>query len=107
MWHILLLFTAARPVAEFPGFLKSFNLKRQILMVSDKETGGRNGFGRLIPLCSFLVEEIKKFLKFLEYFSIQIMMSHPALSDVLKRLPTHKVTQIEELLPHCWKPKSN
>ena len=66
MWHILLLFTAARPVAEFPGFLKNFNLKRQILMVSDKEVGGRNGFGRLIPLCSFLVEEIKKFLKFLE-----------------------------------------
>ncbi|EFF82778.1 hypothetical protein HMP0015_1742, partial [Acinetobacter haemolyticus ATCC 19194] len=29
------------------------------------------------------------------------------LSDVLKRLPTHKVTQIEELLPHCWKSKSN
>ena len=29
------------------------------------------------------------------------------LNDVLKRLPTHKVTQIEELLPHCWKPKSN
>ncbi|WP_216088206.1 MULTISPECIES: hypothetical protein [Acinetobacter] len=26
---------------------------------------------------------------------------------MLKRLPTHKVTQIEELLPHCWKPKSN
>ena len=66
LWHILLLFTAARPVAEFPGFLKNFNLKRQILMVSDKEVGGRNGFGRLIPLCSFLVEEIKKFLKFLE-----------------------------------------
>src|SRR5690606_23019917 len=62
MWHLLLLFTAARPVAEFPGFLKNFNLKRQILMVSDKEVGGRNGFGRLIPLCSFLVEEIKKFL---------------------------------------------
>ena len=29
------------------------------------------------------------------------------LSNVLKRLPTHKVTQIEELLPHCWKPESN
>ena len=29
------------------------------------------------------------------------------LSDVLKRLPTHKVTQIEELLPHCWKPEPN
>ena len=40
MWHFLLLFTAARPVAEFPGFLKSFNLKRKICMVSDKEVGG-------------------------------------------------------------------
>ena len=29
------------------------------------------------------------------------------LSDVLKRLPTYKVTQIEELLPHRWKPESN
>jgi len=26
---------------------------------------------------------------------------------VLKRLPTHKVPQIEELLPHRWKPKPN
>ncbi|MGQ0473500.1 MULTISPECIES: hypothetical protein [Acinetobacter] len=26
---------------------------------------------------------------------------------MLKRLPTHKATQIEELLPHRWKPKSN
>ncbi|WP_405262537.1 hypothetical protein [Acinetobacter baumannii] len=26
---------------------------------------------------------------------------------MLKRLPTHKATQIEELLPHSWKPKSN
>ncbi len=53
-------FYSSTPVAEFPGFLKNFNLKRQILMVSDKEVGGRNGFGRLIPLCSFLVEEYKK-----------------------------------------------
>src|SRR3990167_6696731 len=29
------------------------------------------------------------------------------LSDVLKRLPTHKVTQIEELLPHRWKSDQN
>ncbi|MEZ6841047.1 transposase domain-containing protein [Acinetobacter baumannii] len=27
------------------------------------------------------------------------------LSDVLKRLPTHKVPSIEELLPHRWKPE--
>ena len=45
MWHFLLLFTAARPVAEFPGFLKSFNLKRKICMVSDKEVGGVKAMG--------------------------------------------------------------
>lgn len=28
------------------------------------------------------------------------------LSDLLKRLPTHKVTQIEELLAHHWKPEN-
>ena len=26
------------------------------------------------------------------------------LKDVLTRLPTHKASQIEELLPHLWKP---
>ena len=29
------------------------------------------------------------------------------LSDELKKLPTHKVTQIEELLPHRWKSDQN
>ncbi len=106
MWHILLLFTAARPVAEFPGFLKNFNLKRQILMVSDKEVGGRNGFGRLIPLCSFLVEEIKKFLKFLEYFSTQIMMSHPALSDVIQQIEASKLPFLGIIQDDEWKPLS-
>ena len=106
MWHILLLFTAARPVAEFPGFLKNFNLKRQILMVSDKEVGGRNGFGRLIPLCSFLVEEIKKFLKFLEYFSTQIMMSHPALNDVIQQIEASKLPFLGIIQDDEWKPLS-
>ena len=26
------------------------------------------------------------------------------LADVLRRLPTHPDSQIDELLPHCWKP---
>ncbi|MCO8085312.1 hypothetical protein [Acinetobacter lwoffii] len=104
MWHILLLFTAARPVAEFPGFLKNFNLKRQILMVSDKEVGGRNGFGRLIPLCSFLVEEIKKFLKFLEYFSIQIAMNYPLLNDVIQQIETSKLPLLGIIQNNKWTP---
>ncbi len=80
-------YSSTPPLLNSPGFLKNFNLKRQILMVSDKEVGGRNGFGRLIPLCSFLVEEIKKFLKFLEYFfDSNHEMSYPALSDVIQQI---------------------
>lgn len=106
LWHSLLLFTAARPVAEFPGFLKNFNLKRKILMVSDKEIGGRNGFGRLIPLCPFLVEEIKKFLNFLEYFSTQIMMSQPALSDVIQQIKMSKLPLLGIIQNNDWIPLS-
>ncbi|MTD11655.1 hypothetical protein GIX10_09475 [Acinetobacter sp. YIM 103518] len=102
LWHILLLFTAARPVAEFPGFLKNFNLKRQILMVSDKEVGGRNGFGRLISLCPFLVEEIKKFLNFLEYFSIQIIMSHSHLADLLQQIKTSQLPLLGIIKNNEW-----
>jgi transposase len=28
------------------------------------------------------------------------------LKDVLERLPTHLNSRIEELLPHCWKPRN-
>jgi hypothetical protein len=104
LWHILLLFTAARPVAEFPGFLKSFNLKRQILMVSDKEVGGRNGFGRLIPLCPFLVEEIRKFLHFLESFSTQILISQPALSDVIQQIKMSELPLLGIIQNNDWIP---
>ncbi|WP_163121980.1 hypothetical protein [Acinetobacter portensis] len=106
MWHVLLLFTTARPVTEFPGFIKNFNLNRKILMVSDKEVGGRNGFGRIIPLCPFLVEEIKKFLNFLEYFSIQIIMSQPALSDVIQQIEASKLPFLGIIQDDEWKPLS-
>ncbi|GAA5012368.1 hypothetical protein GCM10023206_21140 [Acinetobacter puyangensis] len=76
MWHFLLLFTAARPVSEFPGFLNRFNLRRKILMVSDKEVGGRQGYGRLIPLSPFVVEELEKFIEFLSYFKSQFIPNH-------------------------------
>ncbi len=29
------------------------------------------------------------------------------LSDVLRRLPLHKVTELEDLLPHRWAPEAN
>jgi hypothetical protein len=91
MWHFLLLFTAARPVSEFPGFLKSFNLKRQIFMVSDKEVGGRQGFGRLIPLSHFVVQELQKFIKFLNYFQAHIDPDHPEIANYIQEVQESKL----------------
>ena len=73
MWHILLLFTAARPVRDFPGFLNNISFQQQTIMLSDKEGGGRRGFGRLIPLCAFLIGELKKYLRFLEHIQQHYM----------------------------------
>ncbi|RYL29666.1 hypothetical protein [Acinetobacter piscicola] len=87
MWNILLLFTSARPVADFPGFLKNFNLKRKIFYVSDKEVGGRQGDGRIIPLCDFLVQEVQNFVCFLNnikhYFGKNEMQMGQHIQDIL------------------------
>lgn len=68
LWHILLLFTAARPVIGFPGFLRNFDLKQKWLWVSDKEIHTRNEDGRLIPLCDFAVQEVRQFIGYLGEF---------------------------------------
>lgn len=77
MWHFLLLFTAARPVQDFPGFLKHIDLQRQIMMISDKENAGRHGDGRVIPLCDFATQEIKKFLQFLDFIKMKMKFLQP------------------------------
>ena len=104
MWHFLLLFTAARPVAEFPGFLKSFNLKRQILMVADKEVGGRQGYGRLIPLGHFVVQELQKFIDFLDYFKTQIGPSQPEISDHIQQILESKLPLLNIFQDGQWQP---
>lgn len=68
LWHILLLFTAARPVCSFPGFFRNIDLKQQWLWVSDKEIHSRNEDGRLIPLCDFAVQEVRQFITYLKQF---------------------------------------
>jgi len=104
MWHFLLLFTAARPVAEFPGFLKSFNLKRKILMVSDKEVGGRQGYGRLIPLCHFVVQELLKFIDFLHYFKTQITPIQPEISNNIQQILESKLPLLNIFQDGQWQP---
>ncbi|MDN5622444.1 MAG: hypothetical protein L0G96_04855, partial [Acinetobacter sp.] len=102
MWHFLLLFTAARPVSDFPGFLKSFSLKRKILMVSDKEIGGRQGYGRLIPLCNFVVQEMEKFIQFLDFFKIQIGPHHPEIQDNIQQIMENKLPLLNIFSQEKW-----
>lgn len=104
MWHFLLLFTAARPVAEFPGFLKSFSLKRQIFIVSDKELGGRQGYGRLIPLGHFVVQELHKFIDFLDYFKTQISSSQPEISQHIQQILESKLPLLNIFTNGKWQP---
>lgn len=104
MWHFMLLFTAARPVAEFPGFLKSFNLKRKICMISDKEVGGRQGYGRLIPLGDFVVQEFQKFIEFLHYFKTQIVSSHPEIPQHIQQILESKLPLLNVYQDGQWQP---
>ena len=91
MWHFLLLFTAARPVSEFPGFLKSFNIKRKIMIISDKEIGGRQGNGRIIPLSDFVVDELSKYLEFLKICKKYIRISHPQITVSIQEIFDSKI----------------
>ncbi|MCK8639475.1 hypothetical protein M1L59_01890 [Acinetobacter schindleri] len=72
MWHILLLFTGARPVKDFPGLLKDIDLDQGWFWVSDKEIHGRHDDGRILPLCDFLKRELKSFKQYLRQNSTSL-----------------------------------
>ena len=91
MWHALLLFTAARPVSEFPSFLRNFNFKRQIFFVSDKEIGGRLGDGRIVPLCDFMIDEVQKYLEFLKQVQRLKGISDPILKQYIQDIFDSKI----------------
>ncbi|MBJ9987002.1 hypothetical protein IAE19_16345 [Acinetobacter sp. S40] len=104
MWHFLLLFTAARPVAEFPGFLKNFNLKRRIVMVSDKEVGGRQGNGRLIPLAQCVVQELQKFISFLHFFQTQMSPIQPEIPQYIQKILESELPLLNIIQDGQWQP---
>ena len=104
MWHFLLLFTAARPVSEFPGFLKSFNINRKIMIISDKEIGGRQGNGRIIPLSDFVLDELDKYLEFIKNFKKYIRVSHPQIAVNIQeifdsKIPLLHTIEHDQLIP--------
>ena len=98
------MFSAARPVSEFPGFLKNFDLKKQWLWVSDKEIHSRTDDGRLIPLCDFVVKEIRLFITYLNEFK-QLHPEHqPYIQEILSSkkplLSVYQHGQWQSLSPH-------
>ena len=46
-------------------------------------------------------------MKLIQSAKLDGLNPYAYLSEVLKKMPTLKVTQIEELLPYYWKPESN
>ena len=104
LWHILLFFSAARPVSEFPGFLRNFDLKLQWLWVSDKEIHTRTNDGRLIPLCDFVVKEIHQFITYLNEFQQLCPEHQPHIQEILSSknplLSVYKHGQWQALTPH-------
>lgn len=66
MWHICLLLTSIRAVEAAPGYLNQFNLKAGLGWISDKEERATASSQRYVPLCDFLVQEIKNYLAYLK-----------------------------------------
>src|SRR5690606_32322766 len=102
MWHILLLFSAARPVKDFPGLLKDIDLDQGWLWVSDKEIHGRNDDGRLLPLCNFLKRELKAFLRYLRQSTISLEAEIEKSTQHIEEVFDSKRPLLSVFIDHQW-----
>ena len=69
LWHVSLLLTSMRAVEGAPGYLNQINLQAGIAWISDKEERATGNSQRLVPICSFLHDAMKNFLRYLESFA--------------------------------------
>lgn len=106
LWHILLLFTAARPVKDFPGVLKDFDFEQGWLWVSDKEIHGRQDDGRILPLCDFLRNELKCYLKYLRKNAASIAVHIENGSQYIDDISESKRPLLGVFIDHHWQPLS-
>ncbi|WP_216937794.1 hypothetical protein [Acinetobacter sp. BY484] len=102
MWHILLLFTGARPVKDFPGLLKDIDLDQGWLWVSDKEIHGRQDDGRLLPLCDFLRRELKIFLQYLRQSTISLEADIENTTQHIEEIFDSKRPLLSVFIDHQW-----
>src|SRR5690606_3161963 len=72
MWHILLLFTGARPVKDFPGLLKDIDLDQVWFWRSDKLSNTRKDYWRILPLCYSLRRELQSFKQYVRQYTTSV-----------------------------------
>lgn len=86
LWHVSLLLTSIRAVEGAPGKLNQINLSRQFAWISDKEERASSNSQRLVPICTFLVEAIQKFLIYLKRFVSQFGRLNPQLKVEVEKV---------------------
>lgn len=102
MWHILLLFTGARPVKDFPGLLKDIDLNQGWLWVSDKEIHGRHDDGRILPLCNFLKHELNAFKQYLRQNTASLENEIENSAQHIEEIFDSKRPLLSVFIDHQW-----
>lgn len=87
LWQLSLLLTSVRPVIGSPGALSQFNFDVGLLRVSDKEQRSL-GNARMVPLCPFLITQIKQYIAFLRHVKQSVGLRSSELNDAIEQILT-------------------
>ena len=87
LWQLSLLLTSVRPVIGSPGALSQFNFDVGLLRVSDKEQRSL-GNARMVPLCPFLITQIKQYVAFLRHVKQSVGLRSSKLNDAIEKILT-------------------
>lgn len=85
LWQLSLLLTSVRPVIGSPGKLSQYNFDLGLLRVSDKEQRS-HGNARMVPLCPFLITQIKHYIAFLHYLQKTAGLRLPTLAVAIEQI---------------------
>lgn len=82
IWHLSLLFLAARPVTGAPGYLPKLDLDQNIFIVSDKQQRVGQDNSRILYIHPFLQRHLEQYLDYLKLFFNKYARSYPELYQI-------------------------
>ena len=85
LWQLSLLLTSVRPVIGSPGALSQYDLDLGLLRVSDKQQRS-HGNARIVPLCPFLITQIKQYVAFLRHVKQSIGFRSSTLATAIDQI---------------------